>query len=642
MRYFIEIENCDGEYRGKIHQGDLRYASDLRRLSLGSDSMIVVNRQSLSLGQLIEKLLAHRLEDREMVFNERGQLDLGQHLYSQTFGQMRSSDQRNLKAEPVEVRIITDDEHIARLPWVLLAEGGVFLSSRSPNPWSVAFTRSTECQSCELPPSPRILAVMPEPLDMKTQARQHLERLEDMLSAANRHHTLGKNLKVACTWDEFKQEVNSFGPDVIYYYGHGVGNAATSSLVFADSDGRRKDIPIIDVANCLCSAPDGPPLLSYINCCLGDAGGFLGVGRQLGRFVPAVVTNFTLASVEAAQSQALDFWRSILLNGASPERAIAETRASAVKLNLSYRDLRWMTPVLHCNYESWKFSPPKPLSRLERDPHWRLKLNRIRQFGQVAIQTREMLENHRPRSLSYLWYGLQGQGVDVFHQRLAVELQKLVSDAYLFEVQPYWPPQFHDFHISIRDMLTDVFRVQNLDEIPERIRTETRNKPQRQTLVYVRHEPIVASPGADKQTTLIDPGLIKKYLQWWDLNLVPLLEGNMFALLGMSFVVRKPAAFRKRITEIDCLDDLDLDRTVFHLLDEMQAVERQDILNFLRSNNIVLPPDVRNRCVNKILAESGGQYEKVLEMLKDLEAQPWDVSDASEEGAPPISGEYDY
>jgi hypothetical protein len=81
-----------------------------------------------------------------------------------------------------------------------------------------------------------------------------------------------------------------------------------------------------------------------------------------------------------------------------------------------------MTPVFHCHYDQWKANHPKPASRLERDPHWSLKLDRVRQFGQVFYQTSQMLQEHKPRSLAYIWYGQEGQGVDLFHKRLKFEL----------------------------------------------------------------------------------------------------------------------------------------------------------------------------------------------------------------------------
>ena len=100
--------------------------------------------------------------------------------------------------------------------------------------------------------------------------------------------------------------------------------------------------------------------LVYVNCCQGDAGGFLGVGMQLADFVPAVMTNRTVAMVSAAQAQALAFWENVLLKGIAPHKAVTRLYRGMEDLNLSAVDVRWMTPVLHCGYDTWRANPPEP------------------------------------------------------------------------------------------------------------------------------------------------------------------------------------------------------------------------------------------------------------------------------------------
>ena len=152
---------------------------------------------------------------------------------------------------------------------------------------------------------------------------------------------------------------SEFQPEIVYYYGHGVGNEDRTRLLFADDAGAAREVPVADLALCLRRMPR-PPLMVYVNCCLGDAAGFLGVGRQVGDFVPAVLTNRTVATIQAAQAQAMAFWESVLLRGVPPHLATARLYGRLTDLELSTADVRWLTPVLHCRYSTWRANPPTP------------------------------------------------------------------------------------------------------------------------------------------------------------------------------------------------------------------------------------------------------------------------------------------
>lgn len=637
MRLFVEIKNSNGHYHGGVYQDNRVLVSDLPELALSPNEQLIVNGNTYDLGAFIQNLMADQSPELTAAFNERGQLEVGQFLYKQIFRGMDTAMLERLRHEKVEVRVITEDEHIARLPWALLAANGVFLSTTGTTGWSVALGSGDAPQDCELPPSPRILMVMPEPAGLpKIDAEQHLEELEDTLSTANYLHTIGRHLIVAKTWEEFKQAAKEFKPHVVYYYGHGTSDGRTSALVFAEEAKLRPvEKPVADVANCLRQADGNHPSLAYINCCLGDAGGWLGVGRQLGNFIPAVITNCTTAYSGAARKQGLVLLRSMIVKGEPPHAAIASMRSNLGNLNLSFRDMRWMTPVLHCNYGNWQAHPPRPPHPLERDPHWRFKLDRVRQFGQVFYQTKTMLSQHKPRSLAYIWYGKEGQGVDLFHQRLKVELQEELSNVHLYEVLPAWPLEFYNFHRSMTDMLAEAFKVQSLEEIPDRIRTETRAATDRQVLLYVRHEPV--RPGM-----LLSPDLLKKYLEWWDVNVAGLMEDQSFALLGISFVVRKPSVFRNVLLEKTRLNAIKVSRTRVRLLDEMERLQKEDLIDFIETHNLPLPEKFRDRVLDEIMDECNGEYDKILERLKNIEELIWDCENDQTSTTGPATDDEDY
>ncbi|MCP4110227.1 MAG: hypothetical protein GY749_32680 [Desulfobacteraceae bacterium] len=633
MRYFLEISKAGKHYTVSIHQGDPDKARTFPDASLGPEAEITIKNNNFKLGDLIHALITYNPNDLELAFDERGQLQTGHYLYSQTIGRLNPSELEQLHNEnETEIRIITHDEHIARIPWVLLAHRGIFLCTTS---WSVALSTRKQATDVELPPSPRILVIAPQPANIaKTHAGIHLENLENLLSAKDHLLSLGKNLRLALTWEEFTELAKTFKPQIIYYYGHGEGDANNARLLFASNEKNKlAEKPFTDFALCLRNM-EKPPHLAYINCCQGDTAGFLSAGMQLGDFIPAVITNRTIAKIDAAQSQAMALWEDILLKGIAPHRAVADLYSRITDLDFSTTDVRWMTPVIHCHYDKWKANPPKPPDRIIHDPYWRFKIDRVTQFSTVATQTRQMLRERKPQSLAFVWYGQQGQGMETFHQRLNIELREDLANTHVYEVRPEWPADLLTPHRSFSDMLTEVFEVSSLEDIPARIRSKTYGAFGKQTLVYVRHQPV-------KSAKLINPKSLKIYLEWWDSVFAPLLESNQFGLLGISFIVKNPSKFQSIILEKEQIEYLDLNKTVFRLLDEMEKIARRDLLDFIRTHNIRLPIKRRDQVLESILEKTGGIYEKTVKELENLVEQAWDFSEEDEQ-AEESEEEYDY
>jgi hypothetical protein len=306
------------------------------------------------------------------------------------------------------------------------------------------------------------------------------------------------------------------------------------------------------------------------------------------------------------------------------------------ELGLSTADARWMTPVLHAHYGSWRANPPTPPGRLVHDPYWHLKVDRVTQFSTVATQTRQMLRECKPRSLAFAWYGREGEGIEIFHQRLNIELREDLGGVYVDEVRPDWPRDLHNYHRSFSDMLTEAFSVNELADIPARVRAKTRGAAGRQTLIYVRHQPV-------RSARLINPKTLGEYLRWWNDTFAPLLENQQFALLGVSFVVNKPPKFRELILDREGLEDLYLEKTIFRLLQEMEQVAKRDLLDFLRSHSIHLPLDRRDAVLSEILKRTEGRYEATIEELKDVLEKAWDRAEESRKGSgAPEDEDYDY
>ena len=72
--------------------------------------------------------------------------------------------------------------------------------------------------------------------------------------------------------------------------------------------------------------------------------------------------------------------------------------------------------------------------------------------------------------------------MDLFHQRLAVELRDVLPGVHLYEIRPRWPDDLHNLHRSYEDMLLEAFEVDSLDNIPGRIRTQTQGESGRRIL----------------------------------------------------------------------------------------------------------------------------------------------------------------
>jgi len=274
----------------------------LEDLQLGEQAEVWIKDKSYTLGYLVRRLIEFK-HDHAGLLDDRDQLEIGRYLYARTIACLPVAEQNRLRDAPeVILHLASPDEQITRLPWVLLVRDQDLLSTCG---WSVLLSGAPFARSdhqgtmrlhhglwaVELPPAPRLLVIAPQPQDIvDTDADTHMAALQGRLSSGDAHMQWGKYLRRVSAWDEFVAVLPEFRPHLIYYYGHGMGTEYRADLVFADTRGKRKDVPVTNFAQCI-NRLENPPRLVYVNCCQGDAAGYLGLGRQIK--AAAALTNRT-------------------------------------------------------------------------------------------------------------------------------------------------------------------------------------------------------------------------------------------------------------------------------------------------------------------------------------------------------------
>lgn len=616
IRYIAHL--MDGGSRVSLQRPQTHPAASQFACNLGHDALLSIDGNEITLGALADEIVRYDPATIDNLFKERGQFEIGSYLFAQLF-QHLTGDGREQLLDPktrVDLKVVTDDEHLSGLPWALLHDTKRFVAATG---WAVSLASpQKEWVPVELPPSPRILFIMPEPSGLyETRAETHLRDLEKLLSSRNSLHLCDKSLHVARTWEEFKEKVGEVKPEIIYFYGHGRIEGGTSQLVFAKYDSNEPvEVSASEFTNVLRGLGAHAPALVYINCCLGDAGGLLGIGMQLREIVPAVITNSSKVYADTAQAQALDIWTSILLNGLPPHEAVAAMRKKYGGEAGALSEVSWMMPVVHCGYGEWSFNP-NPIPG-EFDLNWRHALDRVKHTGSVLLLTETMLREGRQRALTFLWYGKEGQGVEQFYKRLEVELQIGRLPNVKVDIKlPDWPPQFDNFQKAVRGMLADAFEVDDYRKVPEQIRVMANRMGGRQTLVYLRHPPVSRGMHLYKMPQL------KNYLQWLDGEFVGRLSGHTFALIGLAYVVGEPEQFRAKV-ELG-IEGVRYSNMSFHVLDELDRIRARDLFDFIEFHKIPIPDDQLSIIVHHIMAVTGGEYERVVDELICMnEMGPWD------------------
>jgi len=342
--------------------------------------------------------------------------------------------------------------------------------------------------------------------------------------------------------------------------------------------------------------------------------------------VPAVLTNRPYASVQTAGDLAVEILLRILFHNMPPHvtlQGVAWNRQSEDLAARSSPD--WVNLTLFRNYRAWhSFSVSRKSSRIP-DPIWHVKIDRRHQFNMVSGNVRLMLLYQRPKSYAFIWYGLQDQGQEVFHQRLNSELQEVFNEVDLIEFSPQWPlfPEGGNYDDLFTAMIKQAFGAnQDLDEVPGIIRRHTHDSGNRQTLVYVRHTPVTSKKH-------LSPEQLQQYLKWWDLFAVPQFHEGVYGLLGISFVVKNPAVFKEVMDKRKISQVKGYKNSQVEVLDKLDKLVEDDLIRFFDTHDVKIPEEAYEPIAKKIIRESNGVYNSTLELIEREIYKYWD--DAKEE-----------
>ena len=625
-RIIVQIEPHEDCCRGSIGCDAIGYGCDLEDIRLEADRPVAIKGNTFPLADLVVALIDHDEDYMRLAFDHRGQLELGRLLFDETLGKAGPELLDLLLDDGIvkEVRINSPDEFVGRLPWVLLAcREGRFLSAlncgidmshgESPVP--------TEMEA--FPATPKFLAAAPRVAGRdETDGDNHIRDLRNMLEAVDARYATDALFRRVETFRDFSDELGSFKPHVIYFYGHGTGDGDASGMLFGDHD-----IPAANLADVVRKLPlRDRPLLAYVNCCRGDSGGVLGAGHQLSDLIPAVVSNNTLAVVEAARAQAEVFFRDVVVERRPPHEAMGNLRTGLADVGLTYRDARWMTPTLHCTYDAWRAGRPrKKIDRTLHDPFWHLKLDRVDQFGRVFLHCSDMLEEQTPKSIAFIWFGKEGQGVDLFHKRLRYELGAKLKSEFCPAV-PDWPVELSEPDLSFDHMVAKALDIQDLDWLPQCAQCHIQGRTHARLLIYMEHVPL-------RSLGVMSLPRLKEYLTWWSENVVPRLPDHVFGLVGISLIVKSPEKARKSLAKH--FTGFWPNGVAVTVLDELSKIDETHVIDFLRRHKIYMKEKVRDALVRRIVRETGGNYEMVVERLKYYIDRNFDLDVvAGQEAAP--------
>ena len=623
---------CWLEPDGDKYKLGVQVLPDGKRLDLGitaglqGDCAVNLRHSTTTLHTILGWLDKFDTANLQNQLDETGLYALGEYLYQQTLGLY--PHQAHLPSEDVELRIISLCPHIHRLPWNMLARDSLPLQAAG---WHIALATAPDTRQVIWPALPSLLVVAPEPLlDDKgkpiqpTHSTGHIKNLQQRLVNHTGAYNQPELFRVVSSWEALQRALQERHYDVLYYYGHGMA----SRLLFATTDKAAAEDPrtFQDLRVALRDAKGGAPVVCYINACFGNSGGQMGAGLQLGTVCAAVVANRTAAVIQTAMQQGQEFLERLLLDSRPPETALLD---ALMRCGNTSGDVRWVTPILHRHYADWKVAhKPERFHLDKRDLHWEYKLDRITQSGELGKRAEFAIKNHNPATLCCIWYGCTNVGVDLFHERIPLELRAFQQQVQIAHCRMDWPQVETDNRAKVweecllaglRATATPFARTPDtLENIP-RFLEQLAGQTGKRTLLHLRLKTINQQVLVQSRMT---PGKLRGFLEWWQDRVVsPILKSaRIQTLMTVGYELPDPMLPRMPSFFADNLEPLNdqYNSLSVYLLPQLMLLERQDLREFIKAFYPDLPQDKARTRIEYILGEAQGNYQKTLNLLTDL------------------------
>jgi hypothetical protein len=237
-----------------------------------------------------------------------------------------------------------------------------------------------------------------------------------------------------------------------------------------------------------------------------------------------------------------------------------------------------------------------------------------------------MLWQGEPRGLVFVWFGRDGDGVDLFHGRVEIELGLMQaspdSDTALVWIAMNWPEDLDNPEQAFLDVTLAAFEVERLEDIRHRLVSRARGR--RRMLVYLRHR----TPASNDR--ILDPAGLSAYLHWLDRSLLPLLAPDQHLLAGISFLVNSPGAFQASLGDQGIGEVRPFQSLRLELLPPFGPLSRHDLDVFMGTEGIDLGVGLtnarRDMLLDEILDRTGGRYEQVANELAKLPGSSQEAS----------------
>lgn len=612
----LEPDETAGFYELIIEFPHTNKSKSSGQIDLRPECRFPLQKPATSIQEMLDLLDHYNEREARSKLNASGMIDFGAFLFDSLF---KKHPTQELFQESGDLRIISSCEHIHRLPWNLLAIGHEARFLREAD-WQITLAREYFDETVTLPALPSLLIFSPPELDGSgmTGRDAHIRQIKQALTDEIRTYESKAYLQVVDSRHELERILKQQHFDVLYYYGHGEGNASDSNLRIADDNGASPGtMSLMHLRNLLGRERDtvgGPPALCYINACMSSSGGKMGAGLQLGQVCTAVVANRTEAWVSVARRQGLDFLKQILLDGRSPHEALHNTVTYGDE---DSGDLSWATPVLTRHYTDWHCERPPNLHHLDRQAKdWRTRLDRTKQSGLMGEYIEAVVEGSVD-TLCCLWSGGLQSGVNLLHERVT---HKVPDSIDLLSCQMAWDKAIPDDKRDeiFRSTLLSAFQCMHhikpasIEAVPRMLRNIALRGGNRRILFHLRLQTV--NP-ARKDWAL--PENFCHFLSWWQRVVCPEFQrAGIAVIITMGYELERSDILEKRYTKY--LKTLNTQQLMIRLLPPLEAITQDHMRDFIQIFKLPIPTRIIDREVGRIEQNAQGDYQQSLSGLINL------------------------